>query len=337
MRHLGAFVAICLVVPTMFLVFAAEQATPTAKKETPAAPKAPPAPVPPPSAAAAPSADELAIRQNTAAYVAAFDKGDAAELVKCFTVDAEYIDEAGEVVQGRPAIQESVAQDFAEHPGLQLALEVETLRMISPGVATEDGSATVTDAEGTVLAYNHYNAVIVKVDGHWLLASVREHAPKDRREHRTQLQQLDWLLGEWVDLSPISEVHFSCSPSDDGNFLVRTFTVHMAGEPLFHGTQWIGWDPLTKHVRSWTFDSDGGFSSGVWHQSGDVWQMKSTGVTADGEQASSTSIYTLESDHVMKWQVVDQEVAGASLPDGEIITVVARPPVPESPGPAKTK
>lgn len=287
----------------------------------------------PPAATEAPVgksvlSDEQAIRQRAVDYVTAFDKGDAALLAKLFTTDAEYIDEEGTVVQGRSAIQKVFEEDFADQPGFKLELDVETVRLLSPGVAIEDGAATVTAAEGTILSYTNYNAVMVKIDGQWLLASVREHAPKDRREHRAQLQQLSWLLGDWVDLSPTSEVNFSCRPSDDGNFFIRTFTVHMAGEPQFQGTQWIGWDPLTKHLRSWTFDSEGGFSTGVWYHNGKVWQMKSTGVTADGEQASSTAVYTLQSHHVMKWQMVDQEVGGFAVPDGEIITVVARPPLP---------
>lgn len=210
------------------------------------------------------AADMAAIVKNAETFVAAFNQADAAALAELFTPDAEYIDETGEIFQGRQAIQDNLSGDFAENAGAQLELEIESIRFIGPGVAVEDGYSTLQDAESTVLSYNHYSAILVKVDDRWLTASVRDRAPKDRREHRAQLSQLNWLIGDWVDESPDSMVLFNCGPSDDGNFLVRTFTQHIEGEPQFHGTQWIGWDPLNQQIRSWTFDSDGGFSTGVW-------------------------------------------------------------------------
>ena len=57
--------------------------------------------------------------------------------------------------------------------------------------------------------------------------------------------------------------------------------------------------------------------------------LKSTGVTADGQTASSTSIYTFVDDHTMTWQSVDHEIAGVQLPDSELVTIVRRAPMPE--------
>lgn len=275
------------------------------------------------------AADMAAIVKNAETFVAAFNQADAAALAELFTPDAEYIDETGEIFQGRQAIQDNLSGDFAENAGAQLELEIESIRFIGPGVAVEDGYSTLQDAESTVLSYNHYSAILVKVDDRWLTASVRDRAPKDRREHRAQLSQLNWLIGDWVDESPDSMVLFNCGPSDDGNFLVRTFTQHIEGEPQFHGTQWIGWDPLNQQIRSWTFDSDGGFSTGVWYHDEENWLLKSSGVTADGEPVSNTTIFSLEKNHHLKWQMVDQEVGGIAVPDGEIITIVLSPPSPD--------
>lgn len=275
------------------------------------------------------AAEETAIRKLAEEFIAAYHRADAAAAAEFFTPDAEYIDESGDILQGRQAIQESLTADFAENPGGQLELEIESIRFISPGVAIEDGYSTTLDAEHSVLAYQRYSAIHVKGGDGWLTASLREHAPKDRREHRAHLAQLAWLMGEWVDESPDSVVLFSCVPSEDGNFLVRTFTQHIAGEPLFQGTQWIGWDPLNQQLRSWIFDSEGGFSTGVWHHDHENWLLKSNGVTADGEPASSTTIFALDKDHHLKWQMVDQEIGGVAIPDSEIITIAARAPSPE--------
>ena len=58
--------------------------------------------------------------------------------------------------------------------------------------------------------------------------------------------------------------------------------------------------------------------------------LKSTGVTADGQPASSTSIYTFVNEHTMTWQSVDHEIAGVQLPDSELVTIVRRAPSPQS-------
>ena len=199
----------------------------------------------------------------------------------------------------------------------------------SPGVAVEDGTTTVTPTDGAEPIYCHYTAVHVKTDGKWLAASVRDHAPKGRRQHRSQLQQLGWLEGEWVDEGDDSVVFFSCEAIDNGNFLLRKFTIQVAGQEAMSGTQRIGWDPLTGKLRAWIFDSEGGYSDGVWHRDDERWVLKSSGVTAEGQTASSTSIYTFVNDHTMTWQSVDHEIAGVQLPDSELVTIVRRAPMPE--------
>ena len=34
-------------------------------------------------------------------------------------------------------------------------------------------------------------------------------------------------------------------------------------------TEWIGWDPSTSQIRSWSFEADGGIGEGVWSNQGD--------------------------------------------------------------------
>jgi hypothetical protein len=207
-------------------------------------------------------------------------------------------------------------------------MNIDTIRFISPGVAVEDGTTTITHAKEANATSSRYTTVHVKTDGKWLAASVRDHAPKNRREHRAQLQELEWLAGDWVEEGNDSLVHFSCKSVDKGNFLLRTFTIQIAGQEAMSGTQRIGWDPLSGKLRAWIFDSEGGFSDGCWHRDGDKWVLKTNGVTADGQTASSTSIYTFVNAHTMTWQSVDHEIAGTQLPDSEVVTIVRQAPVP---------
>jgi uncharacterized protein (TIGR02246 family) len=274
------------------------------------------------------AADEEAIRATAATFAKAYAARDAKAVAAHFAPDAEYVDERGNLFEGRQAIEESLTAFFDENPGYQLDVDIDTIRFLSPGVAIEDGTTTLIHPEGAATDYSHYTTVHVKTAGKWLAASVREHAPKDRREHRAQLQQLEWLLGDWVDEDDDSIVEFSCQAVDNGNFLLRQFTVKIAGQEAMSGTQRIGWDPVSGKLRAWIFDSDGGHAEGTWHRDGDSWVLKTTGVTSDGQTASGTSIYTFVSEHIMTWQAVDHEIAGVQRPDSEIVTIVRTPPAP---------
>jgi uncharacterized protein (TIGR02246 family) len=283
------------------------------------------------------AADEEAIRATAETFAKAYVARDAKAIAAHFTPDAEYVDERGNLFEGRQAIEDALTTFFAENPGYQLDVDIDTIRFLSPGVAIEDGTTTLTHPEGAATDYSHYTTVHVKTAGKWLTASVREHAPKDRREHRAQLQPLEWLLGDWVDEDDDSIVEFTCQAVDNGNFLLRQFTVKIAGEEAMSGTQRIGWDPISGKLRAWIFDSEGGHAEGTWHRDEDSWILKTTGVTADGQTASGTSIYTFVSEHLMTWQAVDHEVAGVHLPDSEVVTIVRKPPTPEFPDSPQAK
>jgi uncharacterized protein (TIGR02246 family) len=276
------------------------------------------------------SADEEAIRETGATFAKAYDEADAKAAAAHFTTDAEYVDEQGNIFQGRQAIQELLTAFFTANPGSRLDVTIDTIRFVSPGVAVEDGTLTVTRAAGSPSDHSRYTAMHVKSNGKWLTASSREHAPKDRREHASQLQQLDWLLGEWVDEGDDSIVDFSCKAVDNGNFLHREFTVRIAGQAAMSGSQRIGWDPVSGKLRTWVFDSEGGYGDGTWHRNGDSWVLKSTGVTADGQPASSTSLFTMVSGHAMTWQAIDREIGGVSLPDTDEYILVRAPPSPSA-------
>jgi len=274
------------------------------------------------------SADEQAIRHADALFVKAYDQGDAKSIAALFTDEAEYVDERGNVFQGRAAIEKSMTSFFAENPGCKLDQTIDTIRFINPGIAVEDGHSTISYPESPDAISSRYTTVYVKNDEKWLAASIRDHAPRDRKEHRSQLKQLDWLQGNWVDEGDDSIINFTCQVVDNGNFLIRDFTILIGGKEVMNGTQRIGWDPQTGKLRTWIFDSEGSYGEGLWHQNGDQWILKCTGVMPDGQSASSTSIYTLINAHTMTWQTVDHEIAGVRQPDSKVYTIVRQAPTP---------
>ena len=210
------------------------------------------------------SPDEDAIRLVDDSFVKAYEAGDAKAVAEHFTTDAEYVDETGNVFEGREAIEASLKDFFAESPVCRLQINADSIRTISPGVVVQDGSTLMTRGEESAPCECQYTTVYAKVDGKWLIASVRDRAPRDLREHSVHLQQLGWLKGDWIDEGDDSIVNFSCEAVDNGNFLMRKFTIVIGGEEAMSGTQRIGWDPLTGKLRTWIFDSEGAYGEGLW-------------------------------------------------------------------------
>jgi hypothetical protein len=88
------------------------------------------------------------------------------------------------------------------------------------------------------------------------------------------------------------------------------------------GMQIIGWDPVAKHIRSWTFDSDGGFSEGVWTRKDDRWMIRKTGVLADGRKASSVNIVKHLDNNSFTLQSVARAVDGEILPNIDEVRII---------------
>jgi hypothetical protein len=90
--------------------------------------------------------------------------------------------------------------------------------------------------------------------------------------------------------------------------------------------QVIGWDESTKQIRSWVFDSDGGFGDGIWSRKENRWTIKSTGTLPDGGKSSAVQIMTQVDGDSFKWQSVNREVDGELLPNVDEVLIVRKPP-----------
>jgi hypothetical protein len=88
------------------------------------------------------------------------------------------------------------------------------------------------------------------------------------------------------------------------------------------GMQIIGWDPAAKQIRSWVFDSDGGFAEGRWTKKEDGWYITTSGTLPDGGKATSVNVITRVDDDGFKWRSVDRTVDGAVLPNIDEVLVV---------------
>jgi hypothetical protein len=107
----------------------------------------------------------------------------------------------------------------------------------------------------------------------------------------------------------------SFSWTEDQNFIVSHFTTTIKGLAVGGGTSWIGWDPAAKTVRSWMFESSGGFGQGTWTQDGPTWTSQSTATLPDGKKAAVTNVVTRVDADTLTWEVKDRTHDGKPLPD----------------------
>ena len=101
-------------------------------------------------------------------------------------------------------------------------------------------------------------------------------------------------------------------------------------------TQRIGWDPLAKQVRSWEFDSEGGFGEGRWSRDGERWIVKHTGTRPEGTTASSTNVMSRERPDLARWTSTDRIVGEEAVVEDESYVLVRVPPKPQMPAKGQT-
>ena len=73
----------------------------------------------------------------------------------------------------------------------------------------------------------------------------------------------------------LDKIDTTCKWAKNQNFLVRTFSISIGNKLSISGVQIIGWDPAAKQIRSWVFDSNGGFGEGMWTKKGKSWHIQS--------------------------------------------------------------
>ena len=136
------------------------------------------------------------------------------------------------------------------------------------------------------------------------------------------LRDLEWLIGDWIDEGEDATIKTKCRWTRRGHFMTRTFSIEKEGEVVLEGTQVIAWDPIYQTIRSWMFDSEGGFSMGTWNQDGDHWNVKTAHTLATGERASAINVITFVDENTIGWKSINREIEGDLQPNIPEVTVV---------------
>jgi hypothetical protein len=144
------------------------------------------------------------------------------------------------------------------------------------------------------------------------------------------LEELAWMVGDWVDQDENSTIESSVNWTKNGKFLTRSFRVtSRTGQP-HSGMQLIGWDPAEKTIRSWTYDAEGGFGEARWRRTGDRWTIRTKYTLPDGKLGSATNLIRPIDDDTYTWRSVNRVIGGALQPDIDEVTVVRKPTAEEA-------
>jgi uncharacterized protein (TIGR02246 family) len=264
--------------------------------------------------------DRLAIDKLTKDMIKAFDQRDAAAIAALWTEEGEFIHNNGEPIRGRAEIQKGYAEFFKTLKGKpKLEIQSEVLRFPSADMAVAEATLRLRNDEGEIVASGRQNTVLVREGGQWKIAVVREWDRDIGRD--LSLKELRWLIGTWQAVTKDREVTISYEWDENKAFIRGKFTVNEGAKVVESGTEMIGMDNAKGVIRSWIFQSDGGFGGGVWTREGKKWSVDAHGVRADGRQLTATTIYVPVDPHTVTWQAVNQALDGVPMADTPPIKV----------------
>jgi uncharacterized protein (TIGR02246 family) len=268
--------------------------------------------------------EESAIRATIDSYVAAYNRGDAKAVAAHWAESGEWISPSGERFRGKRAIEKEMESLFREEKGAHIEVINPSVRMVSPEVAIEEGTVRVIHPSEPPTE-STYLAVDVKEGGKWKLNTVRETDVPETPAASSQLQELAWLVGAWVDDSPEVNSTATIAWTKNKTFLTYAFKMTTPGaDDDLEGTQVIGWDAAAGTIRSWMFDSDGGFGEGTWSQHDNSWVVKFNQVLPDGRKASATNIYTIVDGSTFTWKSIGRKLDGQFMPNIDEVKMVRK-------------
>ena len=278
-----------------------------------------------PATQSAPESGQIAAQLGEK-FTACYNNGEAERLANLFAEDGEFIDSEQVVYSGRENIQAEFAALFESVDNQKMELIVDSVRQVAEGVVIEDGHAWIQFDDERSTIVSQYCSVIVKQGDDWKIASLRD-IKSEYASNADRLDALDWILGQWIDESEAGVVEYEFARSDDGSFILGSYVMRNKEEDDFAGSIRIGWCPVTKQYKSWTFDSEGGVAVGLWNAIDEGWMIKNSGTRSDGVAGSSTNYYQQVDENRIVWKSFDRHVGDERQPDVEV-TLVRKPPVP---------
>jgi uncharacterized protein (TIGR02246 family) len=270
-----------------------------------------------------PSPELKEVQETTQRYIEAYDKGDATALAEFYADDVDYIDQDGAETKGREAIEKLLAANFQANPGITLNMTIDEVKLLTPDVRVNRGVAVVTPKDGAAVA-TRYVVISVKKGDRWLISQLTEtDAPAPNAYSR--LQELEWLVGNWENKAGDLTVETKIDWAGDKNFLIWKFKVKGSDQEETEGWEIIGWDPERQQIRSWIFDSNGGFGESTWSNDGEHWLIRASNVLPDGGHSTAEHVLTKVDENKFSWETQNRSLNGDPQPSLDKIEVERQP------------
>jgi uncharacterized protein (TIGR02246 family) len=265
-------------------------------------------------------ADKQAIDTLIKQQIQAFNSRDAAAIAANWTTDAEYLRNDGDPIRGRDAIQKGYAEFFKTLTGKSnVEVQTDNMRFPSNDTAYTEVTLRLKNEAGEMIGSSWRNTLLVREAGTWKVAMVQEW-DRDTSNDDT-LNDLAWLIGTWSMDTPDRKVTTTYEWDENKTFIRGKFSTKQGDKPAESGTQFFGKDNANGGIRSWVFQSDGGYGDGSWKRDGKKWMVDFTGVSAEGKNLSATVVYMRVDADTFTWQAVEQTVDGQPIADTQPIKV----------------
>ncbi len=266
--------------------------------------------------------DEM-VRQTLTGYFEAFNRHDAASAVKYWSADAEYKAPGGHKIKGPEKLRKRLDSFFREQPEAKISLlNSPRILMVSDSRAVARGAVRL-ELPGKKQNDLEYTAIFTREKDRWLISRMDdEHLASF--ESYSKLSELSWLIGEWVDSKNDETVETKFEWEPNKSFIKGRFRISINGDSEFEGYHFIGWDPVSKSLKSWVFDSEGAMGQGTWSKDVDGWSVTMSSILADGKRASAINIFRPDGPDRLIWRSTGREVSGTPLPNTEEIVVVRK-------------
>ena len=264
----------------------------------------------------------LAIEDAIAGYLDAINRRDARRAASFWSRRGEWRRKDGERVSGRERIERAIEESFEGEPrGTTITLNEVSIRLITPNVALEEGLAVVSSPESQ--RETSYSVVHVKMDDGWKIDSVRATRAPVASPRKSGLETLGWLIGDWRDdVAGGISVETKARWTEGDHSIRRSFQMFDENGLREQATQVIVWDAKIGTIRSWIFDSKGGFGTGIWEQIAEnTWAVETEFQLADGGVATATNVYKVVDNSRLEFFSTSRKLNGVDLPDTEPVSV----------------
>lgn len=260
------------------------------------------------------SEEESKIKQLSESYAAAFNAHDSNKISHLLTEDAVYVNfNTDEVIEGKSTLIDYLKEQFADHD-TSLKITIDSIVFKDADHAVEDGVAEIS-SKAQPPVQKIFNAEYVKINDSWLLQKISELNLSKQPSQVEHLKELSWLTGNWIDSDDNVSLNLSYEWAEGGNFLIQHFTMQILNHKQMEGVQIIGWDPSQEKMRSWIFDTDGGFGESLWFKQGMQWFARTSFTLPDGRKASAMHIYTKVDENTYTFASENRDVDGTLLPN----------------------